>query len=452
MALTRIKTKGLGTSVTFENITDTGTEGTKIALGTTAQRGTTQGQIRFNTTTGLAEYYTGTAMKIIDTPPTVSSIDISEVDSQAGGNQTVVITGTNFASGATASFVGSSATFNASTTTVDSSTQITAVAPKSSFLNAQEPYSVKVSNSSGLSGEQSGLINVDSAPTWSTTAGNIGTEVEGIAASISTSATDPDSDTVAYSVQSGSLPGGLSINSSSGAITGTPSSVSSDTTSSFTLRATAGSKTADRAFNIVVLNDTVTDHASSNWSHAGLSSNRAETDGRYLTSSTSGATGYLWSVSSENASSGEASHQNSWLTSDNNAASTYWRGNGSGSAQAGDNLEMWFAGREVTITNLKIYSYPSTSYVFQDVQLQYWNGSDWIKVVGLNGFSGATSGWSWSQGGGTNSVNTITYTGSSHSSFKSTNWRINYGGNIHSGADDVVHQTGASNLSFKILG
>ena len=42
--------------------------------------------------------------------------------------------------------------------------------------------------------------------------------------------------------------------------------VSSDTTSNFTLRATAGSKTADRAFNIVVLNDTVTDHASSNWS------------------------------------------------------------------------------------------------------------------------------------------------------------------------------------------
>ena len=40
-------------------------------------------------------------MKVIDTPPTVSSIDISEVDSQAGGNQTVVITGTNFASGAT---------------------------------------------------------------------------------------------------------------------------------------------------------------------------------------------------------------------------------------------------------------------------------------------------------------------------------------------------------------
>ena len=45
------------------NIVDAGTEGTKVASGTTAQRGSTAGQIRFNSTTGLAEYYTGTAFK-----------------------------------------------------------------------------------------------------------------------------------------------------------------------------------------------------------------------------------------------------------------------------------------------------------------------------------------------------------------------------------------------------
>ena len=55
MPLTRIKTKGLGTSVTFENITDTGTAGTKVATGTTAQRGSTTGQWRYNTTTGFFE-------------------------------------------------------------------------------------------------------------------------------------------------------------------------------------------------------------------------------------------------------------------------------------------------------------------------------------------------------------------------------------------------------------
>ena len=59
------------------NIVDSGTEGTKVASGTTAQRGSTTGQIRFNSTTGLAEYYTGTAFKTIDSPPTVSSINVT---------------------------------------------------------------------------------------------------------------------------------------------------------------------------------------------------------------------------------------------------------------------------------------------------------------------------------------------------------------------------------------
>ena len=39
----------------FENIVDTGTEGTKVAAGTTAQRGSTTGQWRYNTTTGFFE-------------------------------------------------------------------------------------------------------------------------------------------------------------------------------------------------------------------------------------------------------------------------------------------------------------------------------------------------------------------------------------------------------------
>ena len=60
--------------VSFENISDTGTEGTKVASGTTAQRGSTTGQIRFNSTTGLAEYYTGTSFKPIDSPPTVTNM------------------------------------------------------------------------------------------------------------------------------------------------------------------------------------------------------------------------------------------------------------------------------------------------------------------------------------------------------------------------------------------
>jgi len=240
----------------FENIVDTGTEGTKVATGTTAQRGSTAGQIRFNSTTNLAEYYTGTAFKSIDAPPIVSSIDVTEVDSQAGGNQTIVITGSGFASGATVTYVGNSGTdFNASTVTVDSETQITAVAPKSSFLNAQEPYGIKVTNVSGLSNTLASQINVDTAPSWQTASGNLGTVDEGTSANFTVSATDPDGDTVTYSETTSVLSGaGFSLNSSTGAITGTASDVTADTTNTFTLRATANSKTADRSFNIITAN------------------------------------------------------------------------------------------------------------------------------------------------------------------------------------------------------
>ena len=97
-------------------------------------------------------------------------------------------------------------------------------------------------------------INVDNDPTWSTASGSLGSinDSQRTGVSLSATATDVDGDTIAYSVQSGSLPGGLSLNSSTGAITGNATAVGSDTTSSFTLRATANSKTADRAFSITI--------------------------------------------------------------------------------------------------------------------------------------------------------------------------------------------------------
>jgi len=245
--------------VSFENISDSGTTGTKIASGTTGQRGSTAGQIRFNTTTGLAEYYDGSIFKSIDVPPTVTAVSPLEVDSQAGGNVTFTITGTNFQSGAVAKFIGNDTTeITAATTTVTNSTTISAVIAKSSFVSAKEPYDVKIINGSSLSATLDNQINVDTSPTWSTASGQVGGVIkEGDAVSFSVSATDADSDTIVYSVNSGTLPTGLSLNSSTGAITGTAPAVSGDTTSSFTLRATANSKTADRAFNIIVLNQPI---------------------------------------------------------------------------------------------------------------------------------------------------------------------------------------------------
>ena len=281
--------------VSFENISDTGTEGTKVASGTTAQRGTTTGQWRYNSTTGFFEGRNSSgSFSTLEPTPTVSSVDDGEVDSGAGGNQTIVITGTNFSSGAVASFVGSSASFDATTTTVDSSTQITAVAPKSSFLNAQEPYKVKVSSTTGIAGiSATGLINVDNAPTWTTSAGSLGSISEDATGNhFTVVASDPEGDTVAYSLQSGSL-SGLSLNSSTGVISGDPTDVSSDTTNSFTLRATAGSKTTDRAFTYITQNNPlagITEIYNSNTSGiAGITSANNISD---VTSGIAGITGY----------------------------------------------------------------------------------------------------------------------------------------------------------------
>ena len=238
----------------FEDIVDTGTEGTKVASGTTAQRGSTTGQWRYNSTTGFFEGRNANGdFSTLEPTPTVTSVDVSEVDSQAGGNQTIVIAGQNFTSGGTVAFVGSTAQFNASTTTFNSATQVTAVAPKASFLNAQEPYKVKFTSASGITGTSAtGLINVDTSPTWQTASGQLASISDSATGTHTTvSATDADGDAVVYSIQSGSIPAGTSLNTSSGVISGNPTDVSSATTSNFTLRATANTKTVDRAFSII---------------------------------------------------------------------------------------------------------------------------------------------------------------------------------------------------------
>jgi len=238
----------------FENIVDTGTEGTRVATGTTAQRGSTAGQLRFNSTTGLAEYYTGTEFKSIDTPPLITSIDVTNVETDLGGSETFIISGSLFNGSATVKFRDNGGTLiTPDTTTVNSSSQITVTKTRSSFLNANEPYDVIVTNPSGLEATLENQINVDNSPVWQTASGSLGTVYDSTRASASflVSATDSDGDTIAYSLQSGFLPAGASLNSSTGAITGF-SAVGSDTTSNFTLRATAGSKTADRSFSITV--------------------------------------------------------------------------------------------------------------------------------------------------------------------------------------------------------
>ena len=237
----------------FENIVDTGTEGTKVASGTTAQRGSTAGQIRFNSTTGLAEYYTGNVFKSIDIAPMVTSVNNTNIDGDSiTSGFDLVITGTNFATGATVKFIGNDGTeYSSPTVTINSGTQITARIP-TNIDATKEPFDIQVTSAGGLSSIKEDAFNIDAVPAWTTASGAIGGGFNGDTINLQVTATDPDGSISSYGIQSGALPSGVSLNTSTGAITGTLPTVSSVTTNTFTIRATSNSgQTADRQFSII---------------------------------------------------------------------------------------------------------------------------------------------------------------------------------------------------------
>jgi len=238
------------------NIVDSGTEGTRVASGTTAQRGSTQGQLRFNTTTNLAEYYDGTAFKAIDSSPEINSISPTSIDeSDLTANQTIVITGSNFGTGATVKIIGNDGTeITPTSTTRNSATQITITTPTSGITASNEPYGIKVLNASGLSKTVSTLLNINDKPVFSVAAGSLGTLLDGARAGSNltqVTGTDEESDAITFAVTSGSIPAGLTFNSN-GTFSGTANAVNSLTTSTFTVTATSGGQTATRQYTASV--------------------------------------------------------------------------------------------------------------------------------------------------------------------------------------------------------
>ena len=227
----------------------------KVPTGSTAQRpGTSEsGMIRFNTTIALAEYYDGTSWRAIDAPPAITGISPTTVLS---ANESITITGTSFSSGATVTFIGNDGTeYSSPTVTVNNSASITATTPSTALSVDNEPYSVKVTNSSGLSSTLSDSLDAGSTPTWTTASGNIGTIYEDVAiSSLSVEATDADGQSTSISLSSGALPTGVSV-STTGTFSGTPNVndtyASGGVTHSFTLDATDGVNVTNRSFNIV---------------------------------------------------------------------------------------------------------------------------------------------------------------------------------------------------------
>ena len=244
---------GINADVTVNNLTGKGTTGVKLPVGTTDQRSNTLGSLRFNSTQGFAEYYNGTQWVAIDAPPSVSSVNPTNFESSALPSN-IVITGTNFRSAVSVKFIDKNGTeTSAGSVTRNSVTQITAQVPNS-ITSANEPFKVKVTNtSSSLSGELSNAFNIDAAPAFGVAAGTLGTLVSGASASSLTTvtATDDEGDSITFSITSGSVPGGITFNSN-GTFSGNANGVSSSTTSTFVVTASDGTNTSTRQYTITV--------------------------------------------------------------------------------------------------------------------------------------------------------------------------------------------------------
>lgn len=223
--------------------------------GTTAERpaNPSVGMIRYNTTTGYFESYTTSGWGSITTPPIINSVSPSTYNGSSG--TTFTINGAAFDSSSNVKFITTNGVEHAAATVVFvNSNQLTATTPQI-FTVADEPLDIKVSSNSGFANTLYDCIDCGGLPAWSTASGSIGTcyDIMRVGFSVTISAVDPESQSVTYSLYSGSLPSGMSLNTSTGLISGTPSPVVSDTTSNFTIRATdTTNNTSDRSFSITV--------------------------------------------------------------------------------------------------------------------------------------------------------------------------------------------------------
>ena len=180
--------------------------------------------------------------------PTISSISPGVIENT---QTAVTITGTNFKDSSTPPFVDA---INASTgaiITADSVSFTNATTVVATFtISVDGTYFLRLENNDGIATRSgTALLTVSDAPAWTTAAGSLGTVQNGGSISFTVAATNATS----FAVQSGSLPGGASLNTSTGAITGTESGSTQTTTYTFTVRATdAQGQTADRQFTITI--------------------------------------------------------------------------------------------------------------------------------------------------------------------------------------------------------
>jgi hypothetical protein len=230
--------------VTFGTFNVATIDGSAITTGTISNsRLTGSGAITIN---GSAVALGG-SVTIGETKPAITSISPNTIDN----TQTqIVITGTNFEITPNVELISTTGAITlADTVTRNSATQLTINAT----LVTDGTYFVRIENPNGLAFRSStALLTVSDAPTWSTASGSLGSVAQGNTGSFTVVATSDSA--VTYSKSSGDFPTGLTLNGSTGVISGTEAgSDTQQTNYNFTITATdAESQTAPRAFTITV--------------------------------------------------------------------------------------------------------------------------------------------------------------------------------------------------------
>ena len=180
--------------------------------------------------------------------PTIGSISPSVVENT---QTAITLTGTNFKDSSTPPFVDAINSSTGAIVTADSVSFTNATTVVATFtLPVDGTYFLRLENNDGIACRSgTALLTVSDAPAWTASAGSLGT----VAATGSVNFTVAATNATSFAKTSGSFPGGVTINSSTGVISGTESGSTATTTYTFTIRATdAQAQTADRQFTITI--------------------------------------------------------------------------------------------------------------------------------------------------------------------------------------------------------
>lgn len=184
--------------------------------------------------------------------PFIDSVNVTDLPNI---DDTIILTGGNFATNVTVTFTGAdSIELDAKSIVRTDSTQLLVTRPDNA-IEDNAPFTITVTNpgipnSTVKTFTQNVTVGAD--PIWSTSAGAIAPASGGQAYSFSFSATDPDSSAVNYSLSLGSLPTSLSL-SANGTLSGNVAELTEDGNYTFTITATdEGGNASERSFNLNV--------------------------------------------------------------------------------------------------------------------------------------------------------------------------------------------------------